>query len=36
MLDLAVTLGWKIKKNDENVDEDFCNEIAVKRRVFKV
>lgn len=35
MLDFAMTLGWKIKKNDENVEE-FCNEIAVKRCVFKV
>lgn len=36
MLDLVMTLGWKIKKNDQNVVEEFCNEIAVKRCVFKV
>lgn len=36
MLDYSMTLGWKMKKNDENVVEEFCNEIAVKRHVFKV
>jgi ZF-HD class homeobox domain-containing protein len=27
MLDFAMTLGWKIKNNDENVVDEFCNEI---------
>jgi len=28
MLDFAMTLGWKIRNNDENVVvEEFCNEI---------
>ena len=27
MLDFAMTLGWKIKNIDENVVEEFCNEI---------
>ena len=25
--DFAMILGWKIKNNDENVVEEFCNEI---------
>jgi len=36
MLDFAMILGWKIKNNYENVVEEFCNEIAVKRHVFNV
>jgi len=27
MLDFAMTLRWKIKNNDENVVDEFCNEI---------
>ena len=36
MLDFAMILGWKIKNNDENVVEEFCNEIAMKRHAFMV
>jgi len=27
MLDFAMIFAWKIKNNDENVVEEFCNEI---------
>jgi len=27
VFDFAITLGWEIKNNDENVVEQFCNEI---------
>ncbi|XP_061336800.1 zinc-finger homeodomain protein 2-like [Gastrolobium bilobum] len=36
MLCFAEKLGWRIQKQDENVVEEFCNEIGVKRQVFKV
>ncbi|CAJ2632983.1 unnamed protein product [Trifolium pratense] len=36
MLDFAVKIGWRIKKQDQNVVEIFCNKIGVKFQVFKV
>jgi ZF-HD class homeobox domain-containing protein len=36
MLDFAVKIGWRIKKQDQNVVEMFCNKIGVKFQVFKV
>ncbi|KAK2379209.1 zinc-finger homeodomain protein [Trifolium repens] len=36
MLDFAVQIGWRIKKQDQNVVEMFCNKIGVKFQVFKV
>ncbi|XP_058729337.1 zinc-finger homeodomain protein 2-like [Vicia villosa] len=36
MLDFAVKLGWKIRKEDENVVEKFCSKIGVKFQAFRV
>ncbi|CAK8561813.1 unnamed protein product [Lathyrus sativus] len=36
MLDFAVKLGWKVPKKDENLVEEFCNEIGVKCQILKV
>nr|XP_027192955.1 zinc-finger homeodomain protein 2-like [Cicer arietinum] len=36
MFDYAQKLGWKVKKKDQNVVQDFCNQIGVKCQVFKV
>ncbi|MCI09240.1 ZF-HD homeobox protein, partial [Trifolium medium] len=35
MLDFAVKIGWRIKKQDQNAVEIFCNKIGVKFQVFK-
>ena len=29
-------LGWKMQKGDENLIQEFCNEVGVSRGVFKV
>ncbi|CAI8600835.1 unnamed protein product [Vicia faba] len=36
MLNFAEKLGWKIRKQDEDDVEEFCNKIGVKFQVFKV
>lgn len=36
MLDLAEKLGWRIQKQDEEVVQQFCNELGIKRHVLKV
>lgn len=36
MMDFAELLGWKIVKQDEHVVQEFCNDVNVKRNVFKV
>ncbi|KAH7835985.1 hypothetical protein Vadar_031735 [Vaccinium darrowii] len=36
MLSFAEKVGWKIQKQEENVVQNFCQEIGVKRRVLKV
>lgn len=36
MSDFAVKLDWKIRKQDENVVEKFCNKIGVKFQTFRV
>ncbi|KAK6143788.1 hypothetical protein DH2020_024136 [Rehmannia glutinosa] len=36
MLKFAEKIGWKIQKQEENVVQKFCQEIGVKRRIFKV
>lgn len=36
MLEFAKKLGWKIQKQDEQQVHNFCNEIGVKRHIFKV
>ncbi|CAA2981056.1 zinc-finger homeodomain 6-like [Olea europaea subsp. europaea] len=36
MHEFATRLGWKIQKEDEQELQQFCNEMGVKRRVFKV
>ncbi|KAI5419268.1 zinc-finger homeodomain protein 2 [Lathyrus oleraceus] len=36
MFDFAVKSGWKIPKKDENLVEEFCNEIGVKCQILKV
>ncbi|KAH0771051.1 hypothetical protein KY290_015032 [Solanum tuberosum] len=36
MLEFAEKLGWRIQKQDEQEVHQFCNEVGVKRQVFKV
>ncbi|KMZ57646.1 Zinc finger-homeodomain protein 1 [Zostera marina] len=36
MLGFAERAGWKLQKQEENVVQNFCQEIGVKRRVLKV
>lgn len=36
MLELAEKLGWRIQRQDEGVVQQLCNEICIKRHVFKV
>uniref|UniRef100_M1D8C7 Zinc finger homeodomain protein 1 n=1 Tax=Solanum tuberosum TaxID=4113 RepID=M1D8C7_SOLTU len=36
MLALAEKLGWKLQRHDEGVVQQLCNEIGIKRHVFKV
>lgn len=36
MSDLAEKLGWKIQKQDEEVVQQLCNELGIKRQVLKV
>ncbi|CAM8996120.1 unnamed protein product [Rhodiola kirilowii] len=36
MLAMAERIGWRIQKCDEDLVQQFCNETAVKRHVFKV
>ncbi|CAA2987367.1 zinc-finger homeodomain protein 6-like [Olea europaea var. sylvestris] len=36
MHELAAKLGWRIQKQDEQEVLKFCNEVGVKREVFKV
>ncbi|AET03392.2 putative transcription factor ZF-HD family [Medicago truncatula] len=36
MLGFAMKSGWKINKQDENLVEQFCNEIGVKCKTFRV
>ncbi|CAA0814087.1 Zinc-finger homeodomain protein 4 [Striga hermonthica] len=36
MLEFAERLGWKMQKSEESEVRRFCEEIGVKRRVFKV
>lgn len=36
MHEFAEKLGWKIQKQDEQEVQQFCNEVGVKRQVFKV
>ncbi|XP_060193067.1 zinc-finger homeodomain protein 2 [Lycium barbarum] len=36
MHEFAEKLGWRIQKEDEQQLQQFCNEVGVKRQVFKV
>lgn len=36
MLNLAARLGWRIQKQDEEIVQEFCNEMGIKRHVLKV
>eukprot|EP00250_Pteridium_aquilinum_P035613 c9717_g1_i1 orf=464-1324(+) len=36
MMDFAEELGWRILKHDEDVVQEFCDDVNVKRSVFKV
>ena len=36
MQEFAEKLGWTIQKQDEEQVDKFCDEMGVKRRVFKV
>ncbi|XP_075507918.1 LOW QUALITY PROTEIN: zinc-finger homeodomain protein 1-like [Primulina tabacum] len=36
MLDCAERLGWRIQKQDEETVQQICNEVGIKRHVFKV
>lgn len=36
MQDFAERIGWKIQKQDEQEIRHFCNEVGLKRQVFKV
>ncbi|KAK1433286.1 hypothetical protein QVD17_10196 [Tagetes erecta] len=36
MHDFAEKIGWKIQKQDEQEIQQFCNEVGLKRKVFKV
>ncbi|KAK1423077.1 hypothetical protein QVD17_18371 [Tagetes erecta] len=36
MLNFAEKLGWKMQRCDDKMVADFCNEIGIRRRIFKV
>ncbi|XP_015889978.3 zinc-finger homeodomain protein 6 [Ziziphus jujuba] len=36
MMEFAEKLGWRIQKHDEQDVQQFCSEVGVKRKVFKV
>lgn len=36
MVELAEKLGWKIQKHDDQEVQQFCSEVGVKRKAFKV
>ncbi|KAF7828866.1 zinc-finger homeodomain protein 6 [Senna tora] len=36
MMEFAEKLGWRIQKQDEQEVQQFCNQVGVKRQVFKV
>lgn len=36
MLSFAERLGWKMNRAEEKLTQDFCSEVGVSRRVFKV
>lgn len=36
MMEFAEKLGWKIQKHDEQEVQQFCSEVGVKRKAFKV
>ncbi|CAA0821013.1 Zinc-finger homeodomain protein 2 [Striga hermonthica] len=36
MLSFAEHLGWRIQKQDEEIVQQFCNEVGIKRHVLKV
>ncbi|XP_051126942.1 zinc-finger homeodomain protein 6 [Andrographis paniculata] len=36
MLEFASRIGWRIQKHDEEDVQRFCNDVGVKRQVFKV
>ncbi|KAL2498895.1 Zinc-finger homeodomain protein 3 [Abeliophyllum distichum] len=36
MLNLAERMGWKIQKQDEELVQQLCNEIGIRRHVLKV
>ncbi|XWS40877.1 hypothetical protein CRYUN_Cryun17cG0033700 [Craigia yunnanensis] len=36
MLEFAERIGWKVQKRDEEVIQEFCNEVGVDRGVLKV
>ncbi|XP_076929225.1 zinc-finger homeodomain protein 12-like [Bidens hawaiensis] len=36
MLSFAEKVGWKMPRSDDKMVTDFCNEIGIRRRIFKV
>ncbi|KAM0055884.1 putative transcription factor ZF-HD family [Helianthus debilis subsp. tardiflorus] len=36
MLNFAEKVGWKMQRCDDKMVADFCNEIGIRRRIFKV
>ncbi|KAI0522653.1 hypothetical protein KFK09_005038 [Dendrobium nobile] len=36
MLGFAERVGWRLQKQHENAIDEFCNEIGVRQKVFKV
>jgi ZF-HD class homeobox domain-containing protein len=36
MMEFAEKLGWRIQKQDEQEVQQFCSQVGVKRKVFKV
>ena len=36
MVEFAEKLGWKIQKHDDQEVQQFCSEVGVKRKAFKV
>lgn len=36
MVELAERVGWRIQKQDEEIVEQLCNEIGIRRHVLKV
>ncbi|CAM8903516.1 unnamed protein product [Rhodiola kirilowii] len=36
MYEFAERIGWKLQKRDEKLVNEFCSEVGVERRVFKV